>query len=317
MPLVARGEAAVSVFGIDYAWSHPSVSAMRSAGVKFVCRYLSHDASKDLSRGEADRLSEAGIWIVVVWETTANRALSGRAGGVADAQDAARQAAACGMPGDRPIYFAVDWDASASQQATINAYLDGAASVIGRDRVGMYAGYGPIKRAFDAGKITYGWQTYAWSAGRWDSRAHIQQYRNGVRVGGADCDYDRAMKSDYGQWRVGVTGGDDMPLTNDDVKKIWQSDFLEAPKSDETGDYLNPDNPDWRPDSYLRESYLFIRRIHKLVGQLAARDAADVDEDAIAAAVLAGLTPEKIAAAIPAEIAEQVVDAIGARLNGG
>lgn len=116
------------------------------------------------------------------------------------------------MPDDRPIYFAADWDASAGQQDEINAYLDGAASVIGRDRVGLYGGYGPVDRAFDAKKITFGWQTYAWSGGRWDARAQLQQYSNDHTINGVGVDYDRAVKSDYGQWRVGVSPeGDDMP----------------------------------------------------------------------------------------------------------
>ncbi|MDX6429695.1 MAG: hypothetical protein QOE54_2061 [Streptosporangiaceae bacterium] len=195
----------MSVFGIDYAWGRPGVAALKKAGVKFVARYLSHDTSgKNLTAGEARQLSDAGIWIVVVWETTANRALAGRSAGAADATDAAKQAKACGMPSGRPIYFAVDFDATSSQQSEIHAYLDGAASVLGRDRVGIYAGYGPVKRAFDAKKIAYGWQTYAWSGGSWDSRAQLQQYSNNHYVGGVDCDYDRAMKADYGQWRVGV-----------------------------------------------------------------------------------------------------------------
>lgn len=204
----------MAVFGVDYAWGRPGVSALRRAGAKFACRYLSHDTTgKNLTRGEADDLSDAGIWVVVVWESTAQRPLAGRSAGVADARDAAAQAEACGMPGDRPIYFAADWDASASQQDEINAYLDGAASVIGRDRVGLYAGYGPTKRAFDAGKIAYGWQTYAWSGGRWDARAQLQQYSNDHTINGVGVDYDRAVKSDYGQWRVGVSpeGVDDMP----------------------------------------------------------------------------------------------------------
>jgi hypothetical protein len=195
----------MSVFGIDHAWGVPSSAALRNAHVKFVVRYLSHDASKNLTRKEADLRSADGIDLAVIWETTANRAMSGRAGGAADATEAAKQAAACGMPIDRPIYFAVDWDATAAQQATIHAYLDGAANVLGRNRVGLYAGYGPISRAFDAKKITYGWQTYAWSGGRWDSRAQLQQYLNSQRVGGVDCDYNRAMKDDFGQWRVGVS----------------------------------------------------------------------------------------------------------------
>jgi hypothetical protein len=195
----------MSVFGIDHAWGVPSSAALRNAHVKFVVRYLSHDASKNLTRKEADLRSADGIDLAVIWETTANRAMSGRTGGAADATEAAKQAKACGMPADRPIYFAVDWDATAAQQATIHAYLDGAASVLGRARVGLYAGYGPIKRAFDAGKITYGWQTYAWSGGAWDSRAQLQQYLNGQRVGGVDCDFNRAMHADFGQWRVGVS----------------------------------------------------------------------------------------------------------------
>jgi len=204
----------MALFGVDYAWGRPGVSALRRAGVKFACRYLSHDTTgKNLTRAEADDLSDAGIWVVVVWESTAKRPLAGRSAGVTDARDAAAQAAACGMPDDRPIYFAADWDASASQQDEINAYLDGAASVIGRGRVGLYAGYGPTKRAFDAGKIAYGWQTYAWSGGRWDARAQLQQYSNDHTINGVGVDYDRAVKSDYGQWRVGVSpeGVDDMP----------------------------------------------------------------------------------------------------------
>lgn len=211
----------MSDFGIDYAWSKPSVSVMVNKGVKFACRYLSHDSDKNLTRGEAERLSEAGISVVVVWETTASRALSGFGGGVADAKDAKAQAEACGMPDDRPIYFAVDWDANSSQQSDINAYLDGASSILGRSRVGIYAGYFPLKRAMDAGKAKWGWQTYAWSGGRWDSRAQLQQYLNGQRMDGAGVDYNRSAHADYGQWKV----GEDMPLTDADVQKILKSPF--------------------------------------------------------------------------------------------
>lgn len=193
----------MSVFGVDYAWGRPGVTALTKAGVKFCCRYLSRDAGKNLTRVEAASLGDAGIWLVVVWETTAQRAMGGHAAGVVDATEAARQAAALGMPPGRPIYFAVDWDATAGQQPTIHAYLDGVAEVIGRPRVGMYGGYGPISRAFNAKKITYGWQTYAWSGGKWDSRAQLQQYKNDQKINGVGLDHDRAMTADYGQWQIG------------------------------------------------------------------------------------------------------------------
>lgn len=207
----------MSVFGIDYAWGRPGVKALQAAGVKFVVRYLSHDTTgKNLTAAEAGQLSAAGIWLAVIWESTSNRALAGRPAGEADATEAAKQAKSCGMPAGRPIYFAVDFDATASQQDEIHAYLDGAASVLGVGRVGLYAGYGPIKRAFDAKKITFGWQTYAWSNSKWDPRAQLQQYSNGHPVGGVDSDYDRAMTSDYGQWRVGAspTKGTDVNLSD-------------------------------------------------------------------------------------------------------
>ncbi|WP_149264316.1 glycoside hydrolase domain-containing protein [Actinomadura sp. K4S16] len=211
------------VFGVDYAWGRPGTAALKRAGAEFACRYLSHDTTgKNLTRAEAVRLSDAGIWLVAVWETTARRPLAGRAAGADDARHADAQAKACGMPPGRPIYFAADWDATAAQQDEIHAYLDGAASVIGVERVGLYGGYWPVKRAFDAKKITYGWQTYAWSGGRWDARAHLRQYSNDHRIDGVGLDYDHAMASDYGQWRVGVApekGDEDMPPLRTSLSK--------------------------------------------------------------------------------------------------
>lgn len=225
----------MSVFGVDYAWGRPGPAALKKAGVKFVCRYLSHDTTgKNLTRAEADQLSRAGIWISVVWESTAKRALSGHAAGVADAKAAAAQATVCGMPPKRPVYFAVDFDATAGQQAAINAYLDGAASVIGRDRVGLYAGYYVVKRALDTRKATWAWQTYAWSGSNWDSRAQIQQYSNDHVINGVGLDYDRAVKADYGQWRVDVSPkeeddvelNDKVTLVNAQGKATWPGQYI-------------------------------------------------------------------------------------------
>lgn len=196
----------MTIFGVDYAWGRPGPTALKSVGAHFVCRYLSHDTTgKNLDHAEASQLSAAGIALVVVWETAADRALDGHAAGAADARAADQQARACGMPKDRPIYFAVDFDATPGQQSAINAYLDGAASVIGRSRVGIYGGYYPVKRALDGGHAKWAWQTYAWSGGQWDQRAQLQQYSNDHVVGGVGVDYDRGMVGDFGQWKVSGT----------------------------------------------------------------------------------------------------------------
>ncbi|MEV0273937.1 glycoside hydrolase domain-containing protein, partial [Hamadaea sp. NPDC050747] len=187
--------------GIDYSWGRPRPSAIVAAGYSFVCRYVSWSTTgKNLNRAEADALRAAGLDIVTNWEYSAAEALDGYSAGRANAIEAQRQAIACGMPESRPIYFSVDFDATEAQQSAINSYFDGVASVIGRGRTGAYGGYYVVKRLFDAGKISWGWQTYAWSGGSWDSRAQLRQVQNGITVDGADCDRNEARAADFGQW---------------------------------------------------------------------------------------------------------------------
>jgi len=187
--------------GIDYSWGRPRPSAIVAAGYSFVCRYVSWSTTgKNLTKSEADALRAAGLDIVTNWEYSSSEALDGYSAGVANATEAHRQAIACGMPSSRPIYFSVDFDATEAQQSAINDYFDGVASVIGRKRTGAYGGYYVIKRLLDAGKITWGWQTYAWSGGSWDSRAELRQVQNGITVDGEDCDRDEAHAVDFGQW---------------------------------------------------------------------------------------------------------------------
>jgi hypothetical protein len=196
----AGGDPAVRM-GVDYSWARPSPQGLRAEGYTFAVRYFSDSTTgKNLTDAEATELAAAGIDLVANWENGASDALAGRARGVSDAQAAARQAAAVGMPADRPIYFAIDFDASADQQAAIDDYFDGVASVLGLGRTGAYGGFSPIKRLFDAGKIAYGWQTYAWSAGRWEPRAQLRQVHNSVVIAGGECDIDEAHADDFGQW---------------------------------------------------------------------------------------------------------------------
>ena len=187
-------------YGVDYAWARPSLSTLKAQGYRFVVRYMSYDTSgKNLSAAEAKAIKAAGLDVVSNWEWGAQDALQGYNLGVQHAHAAESQAHADGAPAGRPIYFSIDFDAQPSQQGAINAYYDGVASVIGRGRTGAYGGYGVIKRLFDAGKITWGWQTYAWSYGQWEPRAHLRQIQNGIGPGGGE-DKDQAMAADFGQW---------------------------------------------------------------------------------------------------------------------
>lgn len=190
--------------GVDYSWGRPQLAGLRDAGYTFAVRYLSHDTTgKNLTIDEADALIGAGFDVVVNWEHGARDALAGRERGAADAAEAARQAEAVGMPPGRPIYFAVDFDATPDQLPAIDDYFDGVASVLGVARTGAYGGFAPIKRLLDGRRITWAWQTYAWSGGRWDPRAQLRQVLNRVIIAGAEVDIDEAWADDFGQWGSG------------------------------------------------------------------------------------------------------------------
>ncbi len=204
---VDESSAAVTVRnGVDYSFARPSPSGLHAGGYTFAARYYSYDNSgthgKILFAGEANALIAAGVDVVSNWEYGATDALGGFSSGAADAKEANTQAAAAGAPASRPIYFSVDFDATPGDQTAINAYMDGAASVIGLGRVGAYGGYYVVKRLFDAGKIKFGWQTYAWSGGQWDPRAQLRQVQNGITAAGDAncCDEDQSQADDFGQW---------------------------------------------------------------------------------------------------------------------
>lgn len=201
---------ASTISGCDYSFARPSPSSLTSMGYKFVCRYLSGDPSggKDLTSSEQSSLEAGGIDIVLNWETTGTDAMNGYNAGVSDATSAKSEAESLGQPTNRPIYFSIDFDAQSGDAASINAYFQGVASVIGVARTGVYGGYYIVKELFDAGLVHWGWQTYAWSNGAWDSRAQLRQVQNGVDNGQLDA--DEATVPDYGQYGPGspVNGGD-------------------------------------------------------------------------------------------------------------
>jgi hypothetical protein len=220
---------------------------VKAAGFGFAARYLSHDATKNLTKAEADALLSEGVAIVLVWEDTAQGALRGHAGGIADALAADLQARQCGL-GGAFIYFAADWDVSVAQQGLIDAYLDGCAGIIGRARTGLYGGYWPCSRARFAGKASKFWGTLAWSGGNWATAGFAPDVMQGAQVSidgvSVDLDTGGADGLDFGQWprpvppaapvpvpKPAAAKGHDMVIllvSTADVPKgtAWPGDFL-------------------------------------------------------------------------------------------
>lgn len=183
----------VYAYGIDFAWRAIKARAARKMGARFAASYLSTDASKNWTRAMIRAYHAVGLGTVCVWETTATRALARYAAGRSDARAALRQERALGVPASRPIYFAVDFNETARQGRAVASYFRGVKSVLGVKRTGGYGGYRTIRRLFKARLIRFGWQTSAWSGGRWDRRAQLQQYAYHNAY-----DRDRAMTSAYG-----------------------------------------------------------------------------------------------------------------------
>ncbi len=181
---------------LDYSWARPGARAIHDAGYVGVMRYLSYDTTgKNITAAEANDLWAHGLQVGLVWETTADRVKGGAAAGQSDAREALRQANVFVHTG--AIYFAIDYDAPESDQGVINDYFRACAQVIGFNRIGCYAGYWPLKRLFDAGLISFGWQTLAWSGGNQESRAHL--YQNGGQAFGHSADVDDVLKDNWGQ----------------------------------------------------------------------------------------------------------------------
>lgn len=203
--------------GFDYSFSRPDPACLAKTG-DFVVRYVGTPQSgKNLTPNEKARLEAVGLSLVGVYETTQGFMVStyhnGAMAGIAVQDDYKR----FGVRGDRPCYFALDIDPaglSASAWLQVQAFLDGAASILGRQRLGIYGGFAAIDRLVPT-LCPFGWQTYAWSHGKFSSKAQLYQYANSVTMCGGAVDKCKSFKPDFGQWDYTPS----VPVTPGEVKE--------------------------------------------------------------------------------------------------
>jgi hypothetical protein len=203
--------------GVDFSFARPGAKALLAAGKHFVVRYLPYalggatDGGKGLTAAEIKEYRAAGLDIVLNFEWYAARMKHGHDAGLTDGRASQAAFDKLGIPNTLPVYFSADWDATSGEQAAIDAYLKGAASVLGAGRVGVYGSFDVINRCRRNGTARWFWQTYAWSGGRLSGAAHLYQYHNGQHINGA-VDLTRALVPEFGQWHVGSA-----PLTPEDA----------------------------------------------------------------------------------------------------
>lgn len=220
--------------GVDYAWARPSPAVMWRLGKRFVSRYLAYlPNGKVLSRSELVALHSQGFGVMLNWEQSSGDMLKGRATGVAHAQEALRQANALGAPSSVPIYFSCDVDTNVISRTAVADYLDGCASVLGRQRVGVY-GEVDVIDGLVPNHAAWGWQTYAWSNGRMSPKAHVYQYKNGVRIDGQDCDLNRSLTPYFGAWWPNTAEVTDV-ITPQDAEAIAHAVWTHALKQGTDG----------------------------------------------------------------------------------
>lgn len=234
--------------GVDYAFNPPTVASLVAASKRFACRYGGPGSdSKQLHAAELRALTAGGIAVVANAEGTADGLASGWSVGEAWAKSSLAHFSALGMPDNRPVYLSVDFDCGPTRWPSVREALRGAASVLGASRVGVYGSYDVMNWALHDNVAKWFWQTYAWSGGRWAAHNHIEQYKNGVLMGGGNVDLNRSKQNDYGQWGVSTMG-------------VWDEDVIPAPP--DAADYAT--NKSWAAKNALGNVLAVVRTLADL-----------------------------------------------------
>lgn len=199
--------------GCDYSFSRPNIGQLWVAGIQFAGRYFGLGTDDKLAHpAELAALSAMGIAVFALAEQWPNSALDGYGRGTLHAVKVLDDMDAKGVPSNRPVYFAVDFDVTASQWPAVLDYFYGVNSILPLDRIGIYGGIRTMQWAARDGAARWFYQTAAWSSGQIYPGTHVYQYSNGHTVGGGDVDLDRSLKDDFGQW-----GGALVPIAAPDT----------------------------------------------------------------------------------------------------
>ncbi len=176
-------------------------AAFKADGQEFVIRYIDTNTSsfKRLTIAEAEIISEAGLQIVSVFERMGDQASINGLRGVSDGLVALQAAKDLGQPEGSTIYFAVDYEAQASDMSNIEAYIRAAANATPQYSTGIYGSKAAIDEMQKRGACSHFWQTYAWSNGQKAEGIHLYQYSNDRILHGISVDLNEGYGNE-GRW---------------------------------------------------------------------------------------------------------------------
>lgn len=198
---------------LDYAAGVIGAADLKAAGVVGAIRYVSDRRpggewmlGKPIQLPEARDLSQNGLKIVSCYqygkESTADW-LGGQDAGVQHAQRGVQLHAAAGGPVAAPIYASIDDDPTPDQyKAQVAPYLTAWESVLGHERVGVYANSKTIEWAIQDGLGSFFWQ-HNWGSpgGTPHPAAALHQVEiDTQKVAGIGVDINNILKPQFGQW---------------------------------------------------------------------------------------------------------------------
>jgi hypothetical protein len=198
---------------LDYAAGVIPANQIKAAGALGSIRYVSDRRpggswmlGKPIELPEARDLNQNGLKIVSCYqygkESSADW-LGGQSAGVTHAQRGWQLHTAAGGPAGAPIYASIDDDPSYEQyKQQVAPYLRGWESVLGHQRVGVYANSKTIDWALHDGLGSYFWQ-HNWGSppGYTHPAANLHQVEIDKRsVGGVGVDINNICKPQFGQW---------------------------------------------------------------------------------------------------------------------
>ena len=168
--------------GIDTAAkiSASAAQILRENGISFAARYLvpesGNTAWKALSAAEANGLLDAGLAVMLCWETSADRVKGGASAGNADGTTAKALAEAMGIPAGTAIYFAADYNVPESDFSAVYEYLYAASIVLKPYEVGLYGHEKLVHTMAQRSVCKHFWQCCAWS-NTLDASTEVWQYQ--------------------------------------------------------------------------------------------------------------------------------------------
>ncbi|MEN3219332.1 DUF1906 domain-containing protein [Mycolicibacterium porcinum] len=198
---------------LDYAAGVIPASDIRTSGAIGAIRYVSDRRpdgawmlGKPILLPEARDLYQNGLKVVSCYQfgkaDTADW-LGGQNAGIQHAKRGWQLHTAAGGSVGAPVYASIDDDPSFEQyKRQVAPYLRGWESVLGHQRVGVYANSKTIEWAVQDGLGSYFWQHNWGSPGRVaHPAAHLHQVEIDKRkVGGIGVDVNHILKPRFGQW---------------------------------------------------------------------------------------------------------------------